>query len=124
MVEWALLAAVIRDPQYRSLDLIGFLQDVLHPRKESYPNMARLAAIGVTLPMTSVNCERGISGYNAIKTDARNVLSVEHTDNLMQLYLESTELEMFDFDKAFRLWTQVKDRRGLSCMVKTAKVTT
>ncbi|XP_036001539.1 zinc finger protein 862 [Fundulus heteroclitus] len=39
-----------------------------------YPNLSLLAAIALTIPVSSVNCERDFSAMNRIKTDLRNRL--------------------------------------------------
>lgn len=49
---------------------------------ESYPSLLRLADILLTIPLSSVDCERGFSRLNLIKTKNRD-LSFEMLDNLM-----------------------------------------
>ncbi|CAB1425946.1 unnamed protein product [Pleuronectes platessa] len=39
-----------------------------------YPNLAQLSAIALTIPVSSVNCERDFSAMNRIKIDLRNRL--------------------------------------------------
>ena len=122
MTEWHLLAHVIRQPVYQHLDMQGCLKHVLHPYDNTYPNIVKLAAIGVTLPVTSVDCERGISGYNEVKTDARSSLSVMNVQTQLQLFLESPDIELFNFSRAFEIWNSRKERRGFSTMAKNAKM--
>ncbi|KAJ8351946.1 hypothetical protein SKAU_G00234220 [Synaphobranchus kaupii] len=43
-----------------------------------YPNLNQLAAIALTAPISSVNCERDFSAMNRVKTDLRNRLQGEH----------------------------------------------
>ena len=40
-----------------------------------FPNLSKLAAIGLLLPMSTVDCERGFSALSRIKTNLRNCLS-------------------------------------------------
>ena len=70
MVEWMLLSRTLKQPIYEHFDVKDCLKHILHPNKEAYPNFVKLAAICAVLPVTSVNCERGTSGYNAIQSDA------------------------------------------------------
>ncbi|KAJ8359386.1 hypothetical protein SKAU_G00159110 [Synaphobranchus kaupii] len=39
-----------------------------------YPNLSQLSAIALTVPVSSVNCERDFSIKNRMKTDVRNRL--------------------------------------------------
>lgn len=122
MAEWILFQRVIQLPLYKKMDLGGCLEHILHPNLDTYLNLGRLGAIGVSLPVTSVNCERGISGYDTIKTDGRNMLSVQHMDNLLRLFLEAPGLEQFDFIRAFNLWLNERERRSFASIIKGAKV--
>ena len=119
--EWMVLYHVMRSSAYKHLDSNGCHEHLLHPNRETYSNISKLSAIGLTLPVTSVNCERGISAYNAIKTDARNMLSVTHMGNMLTMYLESPGLDNFDFERSFELWVKAKERRGYSSMVKDVR---
>ena len=38
-----------------------------------FPNLTKLAAIGLLLPMSSVDCERGFSTLARVKTDLNSV---------------------------------------------------
>ena len=40
-----------------------------------FPNQTKLAAIGLLLPMSTVDCERGFSTLSRVKTDLRNRLN-------------------------------------------------
>lgn len=73
------------------------------------------------VPVTSVNCERGISPYNSIKTDSRSGLSVTSTDMLLMLSLEAKPIEKFDVDLAFSHWVMAKDRHGYVAMLKKSQ---
>ena len=41
---------------------------------DMFPNHAKLAAIGLIVPMSTADCERGFSALGRIKTDLRNRL--------------------------------------------------
>ena len=42
--------------------------------KLMFPNLTKLVAIGLLLPMSSVDCERGFSTLSRVKTDLRNLI--------------------------------------------------
>lgn len=71
----------------------SFYTQVLKPNENtrSYPNVTRLVKIALTTPVTSVNCERGFSQYNAIKTDTRNTQTVETANILVMLTTEAPD---------------------------------
>ena len=74
------------------------LQDML-------PNLSRLAAIGLLLPMPTVDCEREFSTLKRIKTDLRNRLSSMTLQNLMMISVEGPEPSDFPYDRACDLWS-------------------
>ena len=101
--EWMVWYNVMRSPAFKHLDSKGCNEHLLHPNRETYSNISKLSA------------------YNAIKTDARNRLSVTHMGNMLTMYLESPGLDNFDFERSFELWVKVKERRGYSSMVKDVR---
>lgn len=119
--EWILLREIMRQDRFKIMNMAGFFQTFLHPNRDSYPHLALLAAIGLTIPVTSVDCERGVSRYNAIKTDSRSSLTVNHVNTLMIISLEGKDLQNFDFKAAFDWWLNYKDRSGYLTMIKKAK---
>jgi hypothetical protein len=84
----------------------------LHTNLDVYPNLGKLATIAVTAPVTSVNCERGVSCYNSIKTDSRAAMHVQTADTLMRLNLEAPSVRDFPYDEVFEQWIGQNDRRG------------
>ena len=58
--------------------------------------------------MTSVNCERAIGSYNAIKTDSRASLKVSSAEILTLLNLEAPSVSTCPYDEAFKVWTLTK----------------
>ena len=53
-----------------------------------FPNLARIAAIGLLLPMSTADCERGFSALQRIKTDLRNRLSNKILNYLLSISIE------------------------------------
>ncbi len=117
-LEWSLLQQVMRQPAYSSLDLAGFYEKFFHSHKDSYPNLSTIAAIGSLIPVTSVECERGISQYNHIKTASRNMITVQNMNTLLCLTLHAKPLETFNFDAAFGFWAEAKPRPDFTEILK------
>ena len=92
------------------LPLAVYLCDLWNTYFQVYADMAKLFVIGLTLPVTSVNCERGISTYNLIKTDHRSQLHVSSMQHLLMLSLEAPGISDFDYDTAFQRWLTQTDR--------------
>lgn len=108
--EWQLLLHIFKN--FKGHNLEKFMKDFLHESRETFPNLSQLSALGLCVPVTSVTCERGVSTYNAIKTDSRNALKVENANMFMLLNLEAPGIEDFNFDRAFEVWTMAKNRRA------------
>ena len=48
-----------------------------------YPTLSLVAAIGLVIPMTTVNCERGFSAVGRIKSKLRTRLTESSLENLL-----------------------------------------
>ena len=116
--EWKLFRFILSNERYSSDNMEEFMLHYLHKAAKTIPELSCLVAICLVIPVTSVACERGISAYNAIKTDYRSNLHVKHVDNLMHLFIQADELADFDFRSAFEYWIEMKDRRKFSTMGK------
>ena len=69
---------------------------------------------------TSVNCERAISTYNAVKMPGRASLKVSSVQCLVSLNLEASSVRDFPYEDAFQAWTLQKQRPGLHVIEKRA----
>jgi hypothetical protein len=78
---------------------------------EVYPIVSQLAVKLLVVPVSSVDCERGFSRQNLIKTKLRNRLSTVALGHQMMIALEGPESTDFAFSKAFRKWAGKKQRR-------------
>jgi hypothetical protein len=65
--------------------------------KEQYPNLFKLFKIVGCIPVSTVDCERGFSRQNLIKTKLRNRLRHDHLDQLMRIAIEG--MKVFDVHK-------------------------
>ena len=69
--------------------------DVAEILKTLFPQLLVLMQISSIIPMTSVDCERGFSAMNRIKTKTRNKLSNFVLDHLMRISLSKYSLAGF-----------------------------
>ena len=53
-----------------------------------FPNLTKLAAIGILLPMSSVDRERGFSTLARFKTDMRNRLNNKNLNHFLMISIE------------------------------------
>lgn len=53
-----------------------------------FPKLARVAMIGLLLPMSTADCERGFSSLQRVKTDLRNGLSNRILNYLLLISIE------------------------------------
>ena len=76
-----------------------------------YPELSKLAHIGLVIPISTATCERGFSAMKRIKTDLRNRLTTRVLDCLMGISIDGPDLESFDFDRAATKWGSRRNRR-------------
>ncbi|KAH3870269.1 hypothetical protein DPMN_033451 [Dreissena polymorpha] len=79
----------------------------------SYPASAEAAKRLLVSPVSTVDCERGFSRQNVIKTDLRNCLSVKNLENLLKISIEGKDCKDVDFKGIYKLWAGKKQRRIL-----------
>ena len=82
--------------------------------REVYPATAHVAERFLVAPVSTVDCERGFSKQNVIKTCLRNKMSDKGLENLMRISIDGPSLDAFDFKAAFKVWAGQKSRRILS----------
>lgn len=78
-----------------------------------YPAASEAAGRLLVAPVSTVECERGFSRQNLIKTCLRNSLAMPTFNNLMRISIDGPGLEDFDFGGAFFKWKSMKSRRIL-----------
>ena len=78
-----------------------------------FPNIIKLIQLIYCIPFSSVECERGFSKQNQIKTKNRNLLKTETLDMLMRVSLEGPESSKFNYDRAYTIWSSQKRRIGV-----------
>ncbi|XP_060595725.1 uncharacterized protein LOC132749834 [Ruditapes philippinarum] len=72
----------------------------------SHPALYRIAAVGLLLPTSTADCERGFSCLKRVKTENRNCLSVKVLNYLLAVSLQGPPLESFNFEKAVKAWNE------------------
>ena len=76
-----------------------------------FPNLSQIAAIGLLLPMSTADCERGFSALQRIKTDLRNRLSSKTRNYLLSISIEGPSPTDFPYDEACDIWAGWRNRR-------------
>ncbi|KAI4814082.1 hypothetical protein KUCAC02_003290 [Chaenocephalus aceratus] len=110
-----LLGQLIVGP-FKDLDQQQVMQELASEVGEwglLYPSLSKLAAIGLTIPVSSVNCERDFSTLNRVKTDLRNRLQGEHLATCMRLSINGPPTRDFPFRRALELF--FKTPRKIKC---------
>ena len=78
-----------------------------------FPNIIKLIQIVYCIPFSSVECERGFSRQNKIKTKDRNSLATNTLDMLIRISLEGSESSKFNYNRAYIIWSNQKRRIGI-----------
>ncbi|GES83200.1 zinc finger protein 862-like [Rhizophagus clarus] len=108
--EWDNFKAIIL-ANYRNLSIDDLLPLLFQYHSDMYPNILVLISIFYSIPFSSVDCERGFSRQNLIKTDICNQLNNDTLHILMMVGLHNVNLIEFNFDNALRIWYQSCKRR-------------
>ena len=69
-----------------------------------YPALSLVAALGLVITVTTVDCERGFSAVGRIKTKLRTWLTESSLENLFFIVCEGPGIGNFNFDEAVTCW--------------------
>ncbi|XP_070571402.1 zinc finger protein 862-like [Ptychodera flava] len=109
-IEWSMCKYELSN--YENKTMQQTWEILLSRRQEEYPELCKLTQIALLIPVATVDCERGVSQFNLIKTAVRNRLSTENVERLMRIAIEGPDIEQFDFqNRAFTVWSNMKDTR-------------
>lgn len=72
---------------------------------------AKLMEITTVLPATSVECERGFSVQNLVKTRNRCSLSIDHLDQLMRIMILGPSKKDFSPEPVLAKWSSCDKRQ-------------
>ena len=106
-------SVVAANPDLKQLNMRDLMHHVVKTPEFSamFPNLFKLAAIGLLLPVTTVDCERGFSTLSRVKTKLRNRLSNKTLNHLLMISIEGPHPTEFPYDVACDTWAQMKQRR-------------
>ncbi|KAK5855574.1 hypothetical protein PBY51_007239 [Eleginops maclovinus] len=85
-----------------------------------YPNLSLLSAIALTIPVSSVNCERDFSAMNRIKTDLRNRLQGNSLTACMKMSINGPQVKDLQYSRALEIFFS-KPRR-IACSDATCQL--
>lgn len=85
---------------------------VISPQKCG--NLLTLAAIVLTHPVHTADCERAFSVQNLTVTPLRNRLSADKCDQVMRIKIEGEKIEDFNFIAAMDKWKKEKKNRMIN----------
>ena len=107
------LASVLSTSDLKSLET----QELMHKvtsngqLQDMFPNLSKLAEVGLIIPMSTTDCERGISTLGRIKNDLRNRLSCKLLDPLLHIAIEGPEPDDFNYERACAIWSGWRNQR-------------
>ena len=76
-----------------------------------FQNIHGLIETFLTVPLSTVECERTFSKVNLIKSKDRATLSMDTIDRLLEINIKGPELNEFNFEKVISDWKEAKQRR-------------
>ncbi|KAJ8011839.1 hypothetical protein DPEC_G00062450 [Dallia pectoralis] len=98
--EWSYFKRHMQTGAFKDMDQLTIMSKLASQHDEwcqIYPSLSKLAAIALTVPISSVNCERDFSMMNRVKTDLRNRLQGEHLAACMLLSINGPPLSEFPY---------------------------
>jgi len=107
--EWYSFTNIIKS-NFSNISMKILLPHLYEEYFDFFPNIIKLISIAYTIPVSSVECERGFSKQNLIKTKCRNLLTASSLDLCMRAGLEGPDSKVFDFQKAWLIWKNEKKR--------------
>lgn len=110
--EWCNLKKVVKMQQYPCHSMSSLWSLIMQFHKDDFPNISLLAALALSHPIHTADCERAFSAQNHVISPLRNRLSPEHCDQLMRLMIEGGGQKdpKIDFNAAVKYWREKKDR--------------
>lgn len=85
-----------------------------------YPNLSLLSAIALTIPVSSVNCERDFSAMNRIKTDLRNRLQGKSLAACMKISINGPPVKDLNYNRALEKFFSTP--RRIACKDATCRL--
>ena len=101
--EWTKLKACIQNLR-RQRPLAGIEACYAGNMVSRFPNILKLYAIAMVIPVSSACCERGFSSLKRIKSDWRSSLATEQVDRLMLVSLQGPTFDDYEAEGAMNKW--------------------
>ena len=80
-----------------------------------YGCVLSLSDLILSIPATSVACERGFTHMKLVKSDCRTLLNESTLSDCLMIKLEGSSIDDFNLDAAINLWFEKTERRpGIS----------
>ena len=98
--EWVGFKMIVTN-SFSSNDIEIILPLLIQDYSDIFSNIIKLIQIIYCIPFSSVECERGFSRQNKIKTKNRNLLATDTLDMLMRILLEGPESSKFNYNYAY-----------------------
>ena len=86
-------------------------QDINNSLQLVYPNFSIVSHICLTLPISTVECERAFSTMRRIKSRLRSQITNATLNHCMKISIDGPKTQDFDFDSAMKKWSRLKNRR-------------
>ena len=83
-------------------DMVTFL--LLDTSRDLFPETPKLLVRACILPVSTADCERGLSCMNRIVTVQRNRLRTVTIDRLIRYFVQGPHIEHFNFDQVADKW--------------------
>jgi hypothetical protein len=95
--EWIVFKQLMNS-NFRPCTLQGMMKKLNQSEtlQEQYPNLLTLIALSLTMPVSTVDCERGFSKHNRIKIRTRARLQTSHVTTLMKISIDTPALPQID----------------------------
>jgi hypothetical protein len=108
LADWTTIKFLIRGDWIHYDDEKVEASVIIHP---TLTKMSLIYEYMRVIPLTTVDCERHFSRMNLIKTTLRNQLEPDTLSAHMNVSLNGSGIENFDFRKAFDIWQKAKPRK-------------
>ena len=111
--EWESFSVMLVD-HYGGAKTREVLRDLASDKLQAvYPQLVRIACLGLSIPFSIADCERAFSTMKKVKTPLRNRLKTTTLDGLLRISIEGPDLNDFDFELAVNKWNTIRNSRIL-----------
>ncbi len=76
-----------------------------------YPNLTKISACLLIIPLHSADCERGFSTLGRVKTNLRSRLTNKSLNSLLMISLNGPDIKEFEFHPAVQKWAGIRNRK-------------